>query len=72
MDLRRPPTTDDAEALVETYAASEHPLLQEDFRASLCAAYTVDEVAAQVAAASLPLRVEALGDRHLLVWGHLR
>ena len=72
MDLRRPASTDVADALVATYAAGEHPLLQDDFRASLCAAYTVGEVAAQVEAAGLPLRVEALGDRHLLVWGHLR
>jgi ubiquinone/menaquinone biosynthesis C-methylase UbiE len=72
MDLRRPATTDDADALVATHAAGEHPLLQEDFRASLCAAYTVDELAAQVEAAALPLRIEALSDRHLLAWGHLR
>ena len=72
MDLRRPASTDIADTLVATYAAGEHPLLQEDFRASLCAAYTVGEVAAQVESAALPLRVEALGDRHLLVWGPLR
>ena len=73
MDLRRPASTEDAAALVATYAADEHPiLLRADFHASLCAAYTVDEVQAQLAEAGLPLRVEALGDRHLLAWGHLR
>ena len=72
MDLRRPPSTDAADALVTTYAADEHPLLREDFRASLCAAYTVDEVAAQLERGYRELAVEALGDRHLLVWGHLR
>jgi 2-polyprenyl-3-methyl-5-hydroxy-6-metoxy-1,4-benzoquinol methylase len=72
MDLRRPPSTEAADALVTTYAAGEHPLLRDDFLASLCAAYTPDEVGAQLHDAALPLRVEALGDRHLLVWGHLR
>jgi ubiquinone/menaquinone biosynthesis C-methylase UbiE len=72
MDLRRPPSTDAADALVTTYAADEHPLLRDDFRASLCAAYTVDEVGAQLEDARLPLQIEALGDRHLLVSGHLR
>ena len=72
MDLRRPASTEAAEALVATYAADEHPLLRDDFLASLCAAYTADEVRAQLEAAALPLRVEPLGDRHLLVWGHLR
>jgi ubiquinone/menaquinone biosynthesis C-methylase UbiE len=72
MDLRRPPSTEAAAALVATYAADEHPLLRDDFLASLCAAYTADEVGAQLEDAGLPLRVELLGDRHLLVWGHLR
>jgi hypothetical protein len=72
MDLRRPASTEDAARLVATYAADEHPILRDDFHASLCAAYTVDEVHAQLEHAGLPLRVEALGDRHLLVWGHRR
>jgi hypothetical protein len=72
MDLRRPPSTEGRSGTGATYAADEHPILRADFHASLCAAYTVDEVQAQLAEAGLPLRVEALGDRHLLVWGHLR
>ena len=69
MDLRRPASTEDAETLVSTYAANEHPLLQEDFRASLCAAYTVDELSTQIAQTDVMLTIEKLGDRHVLVWG---
>jgi SAM-dependent methyltransferase len=69
MDLRRPSDTDEVEWLVATYAAGEHPVLQADFRASLLAAYTVDEVGEQVDAAGVPFTVETSGDRHLLVCG---
>jgi 2-polyprenyl-3-methyl-5-hydroxy-6-metoxy-1,4-benzoquinol methylase len=72
MDLRRPPSAEWADHLVATYAADEHPLLREDFRASLGAAYTVDEVTAQLERGYRELAVESIGDRHLLVWGHLR
>ncbi len=65
-DLMRPESHVDARRLVETYAASEHPLLKEDFYNSLLAAYTIAEVREQ-------LRLEEIGsgevsqssDRHL-------
>jgi SAM-dependent methyltransferase len=69
-DLRRPPTSEDAQALVDRYAAGEPELLRRDFQASLHAAFEPDEVRAQIAAAGLDLRVEALGDRYLLAYGH--
>jgi ubiquinone/menaquinone biosynthesis C-methylase UbiE len=70
MDLCRPPSTDTAQRLVETYAADESPVLRDDFYRSLCAAYTPDEVRAQVVDAGLGhFRVERAGDRHLLAWG---
>lgn len=70
MDLCRPPSTDAARRLVDTYAARESPVLRDDFYRSLCAAYTPDEVRTQVVDAGLDhFRLERAGDRHLLVWG---
>jgi ubiquinone/menaquinone biosynthesis C-methylase UbiE len=73
VDLRRPTTAEAAEALVELYARDERPALKHDFLASLHAAFTAAEVEAQLAAHGLAdaLRVEALGDRHLVIAGHL-
>lgn len=71
-DLRRPPTHAAAEALVATYASGEPDVLQRDFLHSLCAAYTVDEVRAQLAAARLEgMQVAEVGDRHLAAWGRV-
>lgn len=71
-DLRRPPTPEAARAIVARYAADAPALLQEDFLASLHAAFEPAEVTAQLAAAALTgLEVLALGDRHLLVSGRL-
>jgi ubiquinone/menaquinone biosynthesis C-methylase UbiE len=70
MDLRRPASRDEAAALVEIYADGEPEVLRMDFHNSLLAAYRVGEVAAQLHAAGIDwLRVEALGDRHVIVWG---
>jgi ubiquinone/menaquinone biosynthesis C-methylase UbiE len=70
MDLFRPASTDAARDLVDAYAADESPVLRDDFFRSLCAAYTSDEVEAQLVDAGLGhFRVERAGDRHLLVWG---
>jgi ubiquinone/menaquinone biosynthesis C-methylase UbiE len=70
MDLRRPETAAEVDALVERYAAGEAELLVRDFHASLHAAYEVGEVQAQLEARGLTwLEVEALGDRHLVVTG---
>jgi SAM-dependent methyltransferase len=69
-DLRRPADEAGADALVARYASDEPDVLRRDFRASLLAAFTRDEIVAQVAAAGLGhLSVEVDGDRHVLVWG---
>jgi SAM-dependent methyltransferase len=69
-DLMRPVSSRAARALVEQYAAGEPPILQRDFYNSLCAAFTPDEVTAQLAAAGLnSFHVEAIDDRHLAAWG---
>lgn len=71
MDLRRPGSPDQARALVDQYAADEPEVLRRDFLASLHAAFTADEVRAQLDAAGLRLNVAEPTDRHLLVWGLL-
>lgn len=72
MDLVRPDTEDTARAMVKEGAGSEHPILQHDFYQSLLAAFTMDEVRAQVATAGLDLTVAPIGVRHMLIKGMLR
>jgi SAM-dependent methyltransferase len=70
MDLARPPEVAAAWHLVHRYAANEPEILRRDFLRSLLAAYRPDEVRAQLQTAGLTrLRVEPVGDRHLVVWG---
>jgi SAM-dependent methyltransferase len=72
MDLIRPDTPEAARGIVEAVAASEDAILRQDFFNSLCAAFTVDEVAAQLQATGLnQLALTRSGDRHLLVQGRL-
>lgn len=72
MDLRRPDSRDDARRIVEQNAADEPDLLKEDFFNSLCAAFTPDEIAAQLHEAGLgALEIELPSDRHVLVAGEL-
>jgi SAM-dependent methyltransferase len=72
MDLFRPASETDAWRIVEQYSGREPEVLKRDFFNSLCAAFTPDEVRAQVAMAGLgALRVQAVSDRHLTVSGRL-
>jgi hypothetical protein len=58
------------DALVDEYAAGAPEVLREDFRNSLRAAFTIEEVQAQLQSAHLAsLAVQAVGDRHLVVAG---
>ena len=71
-DLRRPACLADAEALRALHLADAPPVLQHDYLASLQAAFTPEEVSAQLSAAGLGcLQVAALEDRYLEVWGRL-
>jgi SAM-dependent methyltransferase len=70
-DLFRPPSEREAEAIVQASGASEDPLLCRDFFNSLCAAFEVEEVRAQIAASGLSLSVEQSSERHLMVYGRL-
>lgn len=70
MDLFRPDAESDARALVEQYAGGEPDVLRRDFLASLCAAFTPDEIRAQLADAGLgALDVRTVSDRHVLIAG---
>jgi ubiquinone/menaquinone biosynthesis C-methylase UbiE len=70
MDLMRPASADEAAAIVARYSGDEPEVLRRDFFASLCAAFTPDEVRAQLATAGLPwLAVEIISDRHMAISG---
>lgn len=70
MDLMRPRSSEAARQLVAQYAAGEPEVLQRDFYNSLLAAFELDEVRKQLAAAGLgQLSVAAASDRHLVVRG---
>ena len=64
MDLARPASTAAVDRLVHDHAADEPEVLQEDFRNSLHAAYTADEVREQIAEQGLTLDVTMVSDRH--------
>ena len=71
-DLARPPTDRVARALVEKYSGGESALLKDEFHRSLLAAWTPDEVRAQLEAAGLSgLDVTTPTDRHLDIAGRL-
>jgi ubiquinone/menaquinone biosynthesis C-methylase UbiE len=70
MDLMRPASMREAQNLAHRYAADAPPVLQHDFYHSLLAAYRPGEVRQQLDGAGLShLRVEAVSDRHVLIWG---
>jgi len=72
MDLARPDSEAQVDALVAAYAGEAPGVLRRDFRNSLCAAFTEEEVRGQLTAAALDsLTVERCSDRHLLVSGRL-
>ena len=72
MDLRRPDSREQAGALVGEYAGAEPEILKRDFFNSLLAAFRPEEITEQLAQAGLsPFRVQAVGDRHVIVHGRL-
>ena len=68
-DLRRPESSDEARRMVGQYAAGEPEILQRDFYNSLLAAFTPQEVEAQLAGAGLNLSVDVISDRHMVIHG---
>ena len=72
VDLFRPETVAEAQRLVNEYACGEPDILRRDFYNSLCAAFELHEVEAQLATAGLAgLAVDVISDRHLAVHGVL-
>lgn len=72
MDLLRPESSEAALAIVDRYAADESPILRRDFYNSLLAAFTEDEVAAQLAELNLSrLLIDVPDDRHWVVAGRI-
>ena len=69
-DLRRPSNELEVDALCDRYVSEAPSVLQRDFRASLKAAFTVDEVSEQLELAGLSqFKVKEIGDRYLEVCG---
>ncbi len=72
MDLLRPESPEAAQAIVGQYAAGEPAILRRDFYNSLLAAFTDDEVAAQLTEMNLSrLLIDVPDDRHWIVEGRL-
>jgi ubiquinone/menaquinone biosynthesis C-methylase UbiE len=72
MDLLRPATPEQADALVDQYASGAPEILRRDFRHSLQAAYRPEEVLGQLESAGLnSLQVRVVSDRHFVAGGRL-
>ncbi len=72
MDLLRPETLDETQALVDQYAEDEPEQLRRDFYNSLLAAFTEDEVASHLAELNLSrLLIDVPDDRHWVVTGRV-
>lgn len=70
MDLLRPESPDAAQAIVDRYANGAPDILRRDFYNSLLAAFTEDEVTAQLARMNLTrLLIDIPDDRHWVVGG---
>jgi cyclopropane fatty-acyl-phospholipid synthase-like methyltransferase len=70
MDLLRPDSPEAAQAIVDQYAANEPDILRRDFYNSLLAAFTEDEIGAQLARMNLTrLLIDVPDDRHWVVGG---
>jgi ubiquinone/menaquinone biosynthesis C-methylase UbiE len=72
MDLVRPATRQAAQRIVDAVAPHEDPILRQDFLNSLCAAFTVAEIANQLREVRLDLQVAQVSDRHMLIKGSLK
>jgi 2-polyprenyl-3-methyl-5-hydroxy-6-metoxy-1,4-benzoquinol methylase len=70
MDLVRPDSPEDAQAIVDRYASDAPDILRRDFYNSLLAAFTEDEIGAQLAQMNLTrLLIDVIDDRHWVVGG---
>ncbi|MGH8547820.1 MAG: class I SAM-dependent methyltransferase [Methylococcales bacterium] len=73
MDLMRPENTWIAKRMVESHAANEPTVLRRDFYNSLLAAFTLEEISAQLRDHQLDyLSLKPVSDRHLTISGGIR
>ncbi len=73
VDLYRPPTLIDAQRLTEDNTQGEPEVLRRDFYNSLLAAFTTEEVRAQLKAFQLEyFSVEQVSNRHMIIHGRRR
>ncbi len=70
-DLFRPESEAEVLRLLEQYAADEPEVLRTDFYNSLHAAFTIEEIEAQLERRELALKVERISDRHVAISGRL-
>ncbi|MDP1769904.1 MAG: class I SAM-dependent methyltransferase [Nitrospirota bacterium] len=70
MDLLRPESPEEAQAIVDRYASEAPDILRRDFYHSLLASFTEDEISAQLAQMNLTrLIIDVPDDRHWVVGG---
>ena len=70
MDLLRPESPEEAQAIVDRYAFGAPDILRRDFYNSLLAAFTEDEIGSQLARMNLTrLLIDVIDDRHWVVSG---
>ena len=70
MDLKRPDSELSARQIVSTYSNDEPDILKRDFYNSLCAAFTPEEVQAQLQENNLhSLEIKVTSDRHMIIYG---
>ena len=69
MDLVRPTSTAEAQAIVRKVSGNEPEIVQRDFYNSLLAAFRPEEIAEQLQQAGLKMTIELAGDRHMLISG---
>ena len=69
-DVFRPGSVEAAEEIVQRHASEESQLLQTEYRRSLLAAYTPQEVRTQLGAIGLGhLKIDIITDRHMDIYG---
>jgi 2-phosphoglycolate phosphatase len=72
VDLMRPADETAARELTKQYCSGEPEILRHDFFNSLLAAFTPEEIRAQLDAAGLAnFQVRAVSDRHVAIWGQI-
>jgi trans-aconitate methyltransferase len=69
MDLLRPDSIESAHSMVNSCAANELRILQQDFYNSLLAAFSIEEITQQLEHADLTLNIEQISDRHVFISG---